>query len=198
MIRIRAQHAQVIEGGLDRNLRFSLGVLGDFQIFLRDGAFIEKNLGAIELRVRQRFVGEGLLVIGVRPGDIGALHFHQELALGHGISQAGEDLDDAAGRQRNHRNVSRHIGADHAGHFQFGRRVDLARDASGNLPGSSTLKKPAPCTCSTWAGGGASALGSPLPCALQPASNSQAQPPGRVSQFEPFHWITSRPTARFN
>ena len=101
---------------------------------------VVQQLGAVQLRARQHFVGHGLPVIGERRRDIGALHAHQQLALGHRVAQPGVDFHHAAGGQRNHRHVARDIGADDAGYVQLtgqsGARQRLTR---GNCSGWSTL-----------------------------------------------------------
>jgi hypothetical protein len=145
--------------------------------------------------------GLGLFVIRIGPGDIRALHFHQDLALGHGIAQPGENFDHPAGCQRDHRNGPRYVGAHHAGHVQLGRRVDLARGHQRKFAGVVHLEQTRrldPLDLGRrwrFRFGVAFALRA---AAGQCQGQGQSQAHSRNRQFTPFHWITSRPTARFN
>ena len=97
-------------------LALYVNIFGDFKIFLRDGALFVKQLGPVVLRLRQHFVRHCLPVIGERLRNVLALHLEQKLALGHRISQAGVNFNDAAGSQRNHWDVARYIRSYRAGH----------------------------------------------------------------------------------
>ena len=93
MVDVGAEHAQVLLRGFHVHLGFLFGVLRHFQIFLRDARPCRSsNLGAVELRARQRFIGDGVAIVGEGAGEIGALHAHQKLAFGDGVAQIGRRI----------------------------------------------------------------------------------------------------------
>ena len=111
------------------------GVLGDFQILLRDGSLLKQKLGAFELRTGKRLVGAGLLVIGKCLRDIRALDAYQELTLLDGVADPGVNFHDAARRQRDHWDVTGDVRAHHPSHLQFRRGSAFACDCEGELAG---------------------------------------------------------------
>ena len=55
MILVRPEHAKMFDGGFHGDVGLLLGVLGHFQILLRDGALVVQNLRTRELRLAQSF-----------------------------------------------------------------------------------------------------------------------------------------------
>ena len=53
LLRVHAEHLQVLGGVLDVHGRFVGGILRDLEILLRDGAAVEQVARPIELRVRE-------------------------------------------------------------------------------------------------------------------------------------------------
>src|ERR1022692_2443298 len=115
MVDIAAQHVDVIGGGFDIHASLIGGVLGDFEVLLGNGAMVEQELGAVQLGASQFFAGDGLAVIGEGSGNIGALHAHEELALGDLIAEPRVNFEDPAGSQRNDGDVAGDIGGHQAG-----------------------------------------------------------------------------------
>ena len=135
MIQVGAQHLQMLHRGLDGHLGLDVGVLGHFLVLFAIAPLSSSSFERVQLRLGQGFVRHRLPVIGKSLRDVLALHLQQQLALGHRVAQPRIDLHDPAGSQRNHRNVSRNIGAHRAGGLQLRRGVMLARRHDRKLLG---------------------------------------------------------------
>ena len=201
IVEFRAQHLEVLLGGLDIHLGLLFGVLGHFEILGGDGPLVEQKLRAVQLGVRQLLVGHGVAVVGQRLGDIGALHPHEQLALGHFVAQLGAEIHHASRSQRDHRHVARHVGAHHAGDVQLRSGHPQFRVGDGELlrmgDGEDVLiafvhhfgrrRRPRR--------GVGLRFG---PAARQNRGHRHRHGGTTRQQESVFHWITSRPTAIFN
>ena len=145
MLHIGAQDVEMFHRGLGGHLGFYFGVLGYFLVFLGDGAFLQQYFGAVQLRLGQFLVRYRLPVIRESLRDVLALDLQQQLPFRDGVAQPGVDLDDAAGSQRNHRDVARNIGVHRARGSELRRGIVLARRYHRELLGIIHFKQTAVC-----------------------------------------------------
>ena len=106
VLRIGSKHFQMIQGGLYGDRGLSPGILCDLQILFGDRSPIVEDLGSLELRFRQRFIGNSLPVVGKGLRDILALHLQQELPFRNRVPEPRVNLDNPARCQRDRRDVS--------------------------------------------------------------------------------------------
>jgi hypothetical protein len=126
------------------------------------------------LRARQSLIRYRLPVIGKSLRDILTLYAHQKLPLTDGIAKAGANIHHAAGRQRNHGDVSRDVGADGASYVQLRSGFVLARSGQRKLLGMLDAEGAAVLFLLGLRRGGVSAPGSALPL-LHPDDRSTRQ-----------------------
>src|SRR5580658_2931052 len=70
MIGIIAEEPKMFRGGFERGLRIILGVLRSLHLCLRDRSVREEIFLPVELRAREKFVGDGFPVVGIGRGNI--------------------------------------------------------------------------------------------------------------------------------
>ena len=194
-----AEHAKLLRRGLHIHFGLGFGVLRDLQIVQRDRALGIKELGALQLSARELFIRDRLLVVGKGAGNIRALHAQQHLAFFHRVAQARVDFDHAAGRQGNHRNGPGDVGSDGAGNPQLRSGAVLDRGRQRKLLGMIHLKNIGVLDTarpSAEAGSGVRIV-CRLAAAAMTARPSRKRKRG-IAMLCASHWMTSRPTARFN
>ena len=193
---------QLFYRALRSTLASCFGGFGYFESAFGDGAFVVEESARGRVGPAPAAHRSRLEVRLVGAGNIRALHPQQKLAFLHGVAQPGLDLDDASGRQRDHRNGARDVGLTTPVTFSAGTALySIGGRPGGTVPGG----RPRSC----WRPdrvrpGRRRSLGLRIWLAF-PAAN-QLQPSSRYGQLgedcEPanlrFHGITSRPTARFS
>ena len=83
---IDAENTQLLIGSFEVGLAVVLAVLGDFELALRDRAFVIQELVAGQGRPGKLFIGDCLDVAVKRCGNIRRLDLQNELALTHVIA----------------------------------------------------------------------------------------------------------------
>ena len=199
MIDVHSQHLEMLQGRLDIHFCLVVGVLGDFQVFGGDGSLVVQELGAIELRARQSFVGLRFAVVGKRAGNVRAVHPQQKLPLGDRVAQPRANVHHAPGSQRNHGHISGYVGAHNPGHVQLGRGHMRAGRGQRKLLRMVHLDHigilfPLDFGCRR-------RLGRRVRLPLRSTAGqkkTERQREAGLHENAVFHWIASRPTARFN
>src|SRR6202789_4032856 len=115
MILIHAEHAQLLLSSYERSLRIILGVLRNLDLASGNCTLVKEDFGAVELNLSKTLVVDGFEVLTDRAGDVGALHFHQELTLFYVVADAGMDINHAAGGNGDDRDRAGDVGIDRSG-----------------------------------------------------------------------------------
>jgi hypothetical protein len=199
MIDVHSQHLEMLQGRLDIHFCLVVGVLRDLQVFGGDGSLVVQEFGAIELRARQSFVGLRLAVLGKGARNVRAVHPQQKLPLRDRVAQPRANVHHAPGGQRNHGHIPGYVGADNPGHVQFGRGHMRARRGQRKLLRMVHLDHVGILFPLDFGRG--RRLGRRVRLPLRSTAAQEKTQRQREAGFHKngvFHWIASRPTARFN
>ncbi len=112
MVQIGTKQPEMLSRGLHVDKCIVFGCLRNFEGALRNRSVGKQDISAIELYLGELFILDSLAIVGVRARDVRAPHLEQKLALFHQVAQPGIDFDDAAGGERGHRNLPRHVRID--------------------------------------------------------------------------------------
>ena len=147
------------------------GVLRHLQIVQGHGAVLVQILGALQLSAGENLIRDGLPVIRIAARNIVAANGQQQLAFLHGVAEPRVNGHDAAGSERDDRDVAGDVGRDCARDDQLGGGGMLGRRGQRELLRMVHREEAASAAGTTLAGGGASAAASP--CAVTAAENQQ-------------------------
>src|SRR5262249_5336577 len=125
MVKVSPKYADPLGRCGDIHSTFHRSVPGYLEVFLRQGAFLMKDLGALELLPRQYFSALELVIVGKSLQDIRTVDNQQQVAFLYVISNPRTYLDGAAAGHGDHRHVPAHIRRDRRPDLQFVQRAPL-------------------------------------------------------------------------
>src|ERR1700721_4602180 len=106
MILVDAENDQLLFGCRQIGFRVLLAVVRDFQLAFGDRALLVKDFGSLVLRPRQSLVVDRFQVLIEGVGYVGALHLHQQLALGDKSTDLSVNSYDSSGSYGDERDLT--------------------------------------------------------------------------------------------
>jgi len=119
MIDVASEQPNALGCGGRVHLGFLVGIFRGFQILLRGRAMRKQELGAVQLPLRQHFIGGKLLVVGEGGGQVGTADRQQRLTFLDLIAEASLDFDHAPAAHGDYRHGAADVGCNRPCHVQL-------------------------------------------------------------------------------